>query len=86
MNMKLTTAHGIRPTAQVEHRDKKLLARGDRHIGVLVVVEVLVLGRDMVDAGSNIAIERTTGFDRTDIDSMASILATLRLSDGAHRR
>jgi len=40
----------------------------------------------MVDAGSNIAIERTTGFDRTDIDSMASILATLRLSDGAHRR
>src|SRR5215510_5369508 len=43
MNGPLRTAHGIRPTTQVKHRDEDLLTRNDRHIGVLVVVEVCVL-------------------------------------------
>jgi hypothetical protein len=60
MNIPLATAHGIRPTRQVKHRDEDLLARDDRYIGVLIVVEILVLGHDMVDPGGNVAIESAT--------------------------
>ena len=38
MNGPLRTAHGIRLTTQVKHRDEDLLTRKDRHIGVLVAV------------------------------------------------
>jgi hypothetical protein len=48
MNGPLRTAHGIRPTTQVKHRDEDLLTRNDRHIGVLIVVDVLVLGHDVL--------------------------------------
>jgi len=57
----------IRPTTQVNHRDEDLLTRNDRHIGVLVVVEVFVLGRDLVDPRGDVAIERATRLDRTEI-------------------
>src|SRR5436309_13934171 len=32
MNGPLRTAHGIRPTTQVKHRDEDLLTRNDRHV------------------------------------------------------
>src|SRR5271169_4667713 len=67
MNIPLATAHRIRPTRQVKHRDEDLLARDDRHIGILIVVEVLVLGHDMVDPRVNVAIESATRLNRPDI-------------------
>ena len=86
MNGALRTAHGIRPTTQVKHRDEDLLTRNDRHIGVLVVVEVFVLGRDLVDPRGDVAIERATRLNRAEIPPFTSILAALRLSDGSHSR
>jgi hypothetical protein len=66
-NIPLCAAHGSRPTTQVKHRDEHLLARNDRHIRILVDIEVLVLGRDLVDPGSDVAIERATRLNRSDI-------------------
>ena len=63
-NIPLGTAHGSCPTAQVKHRDEDLLARDDRHISVLIVIDVLVLGHDVVDPGVNVAIERATRLNR----------------------
>src|SRR6516162_7910596 len=70
MNRPLRTAHGIRPTAQVEYRDEDLLTRNNRHIGVFVVIEVLVLGHDLVDAGGDVAIERAARLNRAEIHSI----------------
>jgi hypothetical protein len=67
MNRPLRTAHGSRPTTQVKHRDEDLLTRNNRHIGVLVVVEVFVLGRNLVDPRGDVAIERATRFNRAEI-------------------
>ena len=67
MNIPLATAHRICPARQVEHRDEDLLARDNGHIGVLIVIEVLVLEHDMIDAEGNVAIESATRLNRSDI-------------------